>query len=171
MRTIEVVRTYLELAAPEALRAALLPDARVSVVRDDPFPIEGYRALYDAVGKAYHWTDRLAWSDETLAAHLERPEVSVWRLTCEERTAGFFELLAHDDGSAEIAYFGLLGDFHGRGLGKYLLTCAVREAWNTGASRVWLHTCTLDGDAALPNYLARGFTPFRTERYVATLPD
>ena len=40
-----------------------------------------------------------------------------------------------------------------------------------GATRVWLHTCTLDGEAALPNYLARGFTPFRTERYVATLPD
>ncbi len=31
--------------------------------------------------------------------------------------------------------------------------------------RVWLHTCTLDHPNALPNYLARGFTPYRTETY------
>ena len=171
MRTVDVVRTYLELPTPDALRPAPTPDAGVSVIRSDPSAVEGYRALYSGVGKAYHWIDRLAWSEETLAAHLARPDVQVWRLECDARTAGFFELETHDDGSVEIAYFGLLGDFHGKGLGKYLLTCAVREAWRAGAARVWLHTCTLDGEAALPNYLARGFTPFRTERYVATLPD
>jgi len=32
-------------------------------------------------------------------------------------------------------------------------------AWAWGAAYVWLHTCTLDAPAALPNYLARGFTP------------
>jgi len=30
---------------------------------------------------------------------------------------------------------------------------------------VWLHTCTLDSPNALPNYRARGFRPYRTERY------
>ena len=34
-----------------------------------------------------------------------------------------------------------------------------------GAKRVWLHTCTLDNPAALPNYLKRGFTPFKTEQF------
>jgi len=38
-------------------------------------------------------------------------------------------------------------------------------------ARVWLHTCTLDDPAALPNYVARGFRPFREERYEADLPD
>ena len=32
-----------------------------------------------------------------------------------------------------------------------------------GARRVWLHTCTLDNPAALPNYLKRGFVPVKTE--------
>jgi hypothetical protein len=41
----------------------------------------------------------------------------------------------------------------------------VRDAWTLGPKRVWLHTCTLDHPNALPNYLARGFTPYRTETY------
>ena len=64
-----------------------------------------------------------------------------------------------------IQLFGLLPEFSGKGLGKWLLVEAVERAWSLGASRVWLHTCTLDSPAALPNYLARGFKPFRTERY------
>jgi GNAT superfamily N-acetyltransferase len=71
----------------------------------------------------------------------------------------------------EIAYFGLAVRFFGRGLGKHMLTRAAEEAWAMGARRVWLHTCTLDSPAALPNYLARGFDPVRTETYDALLPD
>ncbi|MGE5733321.1 MAG: GNAT family N-acetyltransferase, partial [Gemmatimonas sp.] len=73
--------------------------------------------------------------------------------------------------SIEIAYFGLAPDFIGRGLGKAMLTRAVQEAFALGPVRVWLHTCTLDSPRALPNYLARGFTPTRRERYVAELTD
>ena len=64
--------------------------------------------------------------------------------------------------SVEVAHFGLLSAFHGRGLGGWLLTVALRRAQELG-DPVWLHTCTLDGPAALPNYLARGMVPYRTE--------
>ena len=81
-----------------------------------------------------------------------------------EESAGYFELLRHQDGSVEIAYFGLTPQFIGRGLGGALLTRAVEEAHAMGAERVWLHTCTLDSDRALPSYQARGFRPYKTER-------
>ena len=71
----------------------------------------------------------------------------------------------------EIAYFGLRPEFFGRGIGKAMLTRAAEEAWSLGATRVWLHTCTLDSAHALPNYLARGFTEFRRETFTAVLPD
>ena len=45
----------------------------------------------------------------------------------------------------------------------WLLTRAVEIAWEGGARRVWLHTCTEDHDAALPNYEKRGFELYRTE--------
>jgi len=57
----------------------------------------------------------------------------------------------------------------GQGLGKHLLSCAVRDAWALRPTRVWLHTCTLDHPHALSNYEARGFVAYKTEHYeVAT---
>jgi GNAT superfamily N-acetyltransferase len=100
-----------------------------------------------------------------IAGHLARPEISVWVLYHGNDVAGYFELAGGDDGSVEIAYFGLTGPYIGRGLGKHLLTCAVEQSWAMGASRVWLHTCTLDHPAALPNYHRRGFSAFKSETY------
>ena len=162
---MDVLRTYLEMRDPAALREASVADGALRFERADPCPVALYRALYRDVGEAYHWRDRLAWSDETLATHLAQPGVEVWVLHVGNERAGYAELVRHDDGSVEIAYFGLRAPFHGRGLGGHLLTATARRAWASGASRVWLHTCTLDGPAALPNYVARGFTPYRTETY------
>jgi hypothetical protein len=39
----------------------------------------------------------------------------------------------------------------------------VEEAWKLGQNRVWVHTCTLDHDAALANYKARGMVVYKTE--------
>ena len=167
---MDVVRTYLELRAPDQLRPGTHDgDAPVSVVRLDPCPAAHYRALYRDVGERYHWRDRLAWSDEELTRHLSRPGIEVWELRVDGETAGYFEL-KREAGEAEIVYFGLVERFHGRGLGKHMLTEAVTRAWAGGATRVWLHTCTLDGPAALPNYRARGFRETRTETYRTTVP-
>ena len=78
---------------------------------------------------------------------------------------GYFELSKQCDDSVEITYFGLMREYLGRGLGKALLSAAADRAWSLGASRVWLHTCTLDNPAALPNYLARGFEKYREEEF------
>jgi GNAT superfamily N-acetyltransferase len=164
-RVVEVVRTYLELRSPEQLKAAASPDPTLRFVLRNPISVEHYRRLYRAVGDRWYWHDRNAWSDDQLAAHLASPAISVWECLLGEETAGFFELVKHDDGTAEIAYFGLVEEAIGRGIGKAMLTRAAQEAWALGPSRVWLHTCTLDSPRALPNYLARGFEKTRTEVY------
>jgi GNAT superfamily N-acetyltransferase len=137
----------------------------LSLTLEKPCPTPLYRALYDLVGREYKWLERTTWSDESLRAFLARPESSVWVLRQDDRLAGYFELVRHDDGSVEIAYFGLAPMMIGRGAGKWLLTRAVEEAWRLNPTRVWLHTCTLDHPSALANYLARGFTPFKSETY------
>jgi len=123
--------------------------------------------LYREVGEAYHWLDRWTWSAEEWQAWVARPGYGLWILSYDGELAGFFELRWDESGACEIELFGLVRKFHGRGFGKHLLTAAVEIAWAIGATRVWLHTCTLDDPAALPNYLARGFTPVRTETYTA----
>ena len=165
MPRVEVVRTYLELRDPNSLRASAFPLPEARVVKRGPFPLQDYRRLYRDVGRQWYWRDRLTWSDRELADYLTSPDVSVWELLLGEASAGFFELRREADGSVEIAYFGLAPTFIGQGLGSALLTRAVQEAWALGANRVWLHTCTLDSPRALPNYIARGFEPFKTEHY------
>ena len=166
---MQVTRTYLEMRRPGQLVAAgeAMPDARIDRVIDCPPSF--YRYLYAEVGREWHWVDRLGWDDEAIRAHLAHDSIALWVLWVGGGPAGWFELKRHEDGSVEIAYFGVLPGFRRRGLGKELLTAAVAEAWNAGARRVWLHTCTLDDPAALPNYLARGFTPYKEETYTVDL--
>jgi ribosomal protein S18 acetylase RimI-like enzyme len=164
-----VTRTYLEMRSPADLRPAPTPDPEPRIERIEECPVSFFRYLYREVGRAFQWTDRLGWSDATVRQYLETPGVDLWLMSWHAAPAGYFELREHDDHSVEIAYFGLLPEFIGRGWGKYLLTRAVQGAWAAGAGRVWLHTCTLDHPAALPNYLSRGFLRLREEVY--ELPD
>jgi GNAT superfamily N-acetyltransferase len=167
MPPTKVRRLYLELRDPAELRPARASEALARVERRTPCPTDVYRQLYRDVGERWHWHDRLGWSDHRLAEHLARDAVSIFVLQVGADAAGYFELEKHDDGSVEIAYFGLRADFFGRGLGGELLTRAVDEAWRLGAQRVWLHTCSLDSPRALPNYVARGFRQFKEEWYTA----
>jgi GNAT superfamily N-acetyltransferase len=165
---VQATRTYLELRSPAQFRPAFgdFPDVAIERVAQ-PTPAL-YRHLYRTVGDAYHWRDRWDWTDDEIRAHLAQPGITlhVARRGRGDAMAGWYELRrVPDDGSVEIAYFGLMPDAIGRGLGKPLLSCAVRDAWALGATRVWLHTCTLDHPNALPNYRARGFTEYKTESY------
>ena len=168
---MEVTRTYLELHNREQFKAGFgdFPDITITSA-PQPQP-ELYRMCYRTVGEAFHWRDRWDWTDGEIAAHLADPAIQLFvamRITSKHaaRLAGWYELrrVAEDD-SVEIAYFGIVATEFGRGFGKHLLSSAVRDAWALGPRRVWLHTCTLDHPNALPNYLARGFTPYRTETY------
>jgi GNAT superfamily N-acetyltransferase len=171
MPTVTVERTYLEQREPPAdADAPALPHG-VHIQEEGDCTVGTFRELYTTVGRDFHWRDRLAWTDEQLAEYLRSPDVRIWIMREVDQLAGYFELCRHSDGSVEIAYFGLYPSHHGRGLGRALLTTAVAEGWGWGANRLWVHTCTLDGPAALPNYLARGFVPFNHERYDAVLPD
>ena len=170
MPTVAVTRTYLEMLRPDQLEAARLDDATIALDRVLECPASFFRYLYVEVGRSYEWTDRLPWSDEQIRARVARPEVSLWLLRVKGSPAGYFELERHGDSSVEIAYFGLLPEFLGRGLGKHLLTLAVETAWSLEAGRVWLHTCTLDDPAALPNYRKRGFIPYKQEVYETDVP-
>jgi GNAT superfamily N-acetyltransferase len=141
------------------------PGGAVRLERLSWCPASFYRYLYLSVGGAYRWRDRAQWPDETITTHLARPEIAVWLLTRGGAPAGYFELERHPDDSVEIAYLGLLPEAVGQRLGGWLLAEATSRAWALAPRRVWLHTCTLDHPAALPNYLARGFRVTRTETY------
>ncbi|MGH7548756.1 MAG: GNAT family N-acetyltransferase [Gemmatimonadales bacterium] len=163
---MRATRTYLELRKPGQFRPAFgnVPDLVVERV-ERPAP-DLYRHCYRTVGEAYHWRDRWDWTDEEIRAHLAQPGISLHVATRNGTLMGWYELRrVPDDDSVEIAYFGLAPGAIGHGLGKHLLSCAVRDAWTLGPARVWLHTCTLDHPHALSNYEKRGFVPYKTDAY------
>lgn len=163
MPTVTVTTTYLEIPGRADFRPAYSDSPELQLIESrEPLP-DFYRFLYGTVGRDYSWTDRLGWSDERLRAHLSRPSLTLLVLYVRGTPAGYVELEAesHEPGT-EVAYFGLFPHFHGRGLGKHLLSAGVERAFAAGPARVWVHTCTLDGPHALANYQARGFAPYKT---------
>ncbi len=158
----EVTTFYLEQTAASELRPASPAVPPLRVIRaEEPSPPFN-RFLYTAVGGDWYWIDRLSWSYAHWHAYLDRPELTTWVGYVRGTPAGYFELEQQDE-AVEIAYFGLLPQFIGRGLGGALLSAALRHSWELHPRRVWVHTCTLDGPAALANYQARGMRLYHQE--------
>ena len=119
-------------------RCRRAPSARASgidVVRQDHARPALWRYLYTEVGTEYHWIDRLRVDrrrNRRLLADPARLALAARRSTAARR------LLRAAHGArrrrVEIAYFGLLPEFIGRGLGGHLLTEAVERAWALGAT-------------------------------------
>jgi GNAT superfamily N-acetyltransferase len=140
---------YLEL---EQLRAAE-PNAGVRIEHAAVPHGALNRFFYVEIGRDLHWVDRLGWPAQRWQQWAER--VETWVAYERGTPAGYAEIqpLA---GRAEIAFFGLLEPFRGRGIGGALLTRATQRCLEL-SDRVTLNTCELDGPHALRNYEARGF--------------
>jgi GNAT superfamily N-acetyltransferase len=84
--------------------------------------------------------------------------------------AGFVELDRRREDEVEIAYFGLLPEFIGRGLGRYLLAWSIDKAFALApegiSHRLWVHTCNHDHPEALALYQRAGFDVYRQERLI-----
>lgn len=154
--------TYLHMTGPDELRPA--PD--VEDVELTPLPRTSalIRTTTERIGRPHAWPS-LGWSDQQWDAYTAGPARRFWALRHAGEAAGLADAELQAGGDVEITTFGLVPEAVGRGIGAFALTLAVRAAWALpGTSRVWLHTSDLDHPHALPNYLARGFRRFRTER-------
>jgi GNAT superfamily N-acetyltransferase len=155
-----VKTTYLQMfARPEGVVPP--PRAGLAVVYAQKPTVAYYRFLYDTVGRDYDWTSRMKLSDADLAAILHNPWVEVHVLVADGVPAGFAELDRRIEGEIELAQFGLMPEFIGQGLGRYFLQWIIDKARSYQPRRFWLHTCTQDHPAALPNYLKAGFAIYR----------
>jgi GNAT superfamily N-acetyltransferase len=161
---IAAVVTYLAMARPPAIPQTTL---ELAPLRGDP---GRYRALFRAVGSPWLWFSRAAWSDAALAAVINHPDVEALALRDADRDLGFLELDFREPGACEIAYFGLVPDAVGRGLGRALMHEAIARAFARPVERLWVHTCTLDDPRALPFYLRSGFSAYRRAIEIADDP-
>ncbi len=157
---MKVKTTYLEMfARPE--RVIPPPREGLAVVHARRPTVAYYRFLYDAVGRDYDWSSRKKLADAELAILLNDPRLDVHVLMADGVPAGFAELDRRIEDEIELVQFGLIREFIGQGLGRYFLQWTIDKAWSHDPRRFWLHTCTKDHPAALPNYLKAGFAVYK----------
>ena len=165
--TQEVKRSYLEINSLKDLKEVKKPPDDYSLKLLDPVNFQLNKFFYKNIGKKHRWVDRLIWTDTQWMDYVSSKNVKTYIFKKKDDLAGFFELISHEEKKEiEIAYFGLLEEFQNKNLGSFLLSEAIKKSFLNNINRVWLHTCSLDHENALNNYVARGMKIFKTETVI-----
>ena len=160
----EIKRKYLEIKSLNELIETLTPPIGYTVYFLNPPNFQLNKFFYKNIGKDHQWIDRLVWSEKEWIDYVFSEKVKTYILKKNEDICGYFELIFHNEKNEfEIAYFGLLQEYQNKKLGSFLLSFAIKKCFEQKINRVWVHTCSLDHDNALNNYLSRGMKIFKQE--------
>ena len=160
----KVERNYLEISSLEDFKDSFYNSDKHSVQLVDPVDFQLNKFFYKNVGKNHHWVDRLVWTEKQWIEYVSDKKVKTYVLKVKGDFAGYFELILHSNKKeVEIAYLGLLEEYQNQKLGSYLLSSAIKNSFLNKPKRVWVHTCSLDHQNALKNYIARGMKIFKKE--------
>ena len=160
----KVERNYLEISSLEDFKDSFYYSKKYSVELVNPVGFQLNKFFYKNVGKNHHWVDRLVWTEQQWIGYVSDKKVKTYVLKVKGDFAGYFELILHSNKKeVEIAYLGLLEEYQNQKLGSYLLSSAIKNSFLNKPKRVWVHTCSLDHQNALKNYIARGMKIFKTE--------
>ena len=161
---MKIERYYLEISSVESLKEVSSPNLNLQLEKIVKPNIEINKFFYKNVGKNHNWVDRLSWDNLKWISYLENNKVNTYVLKLKSDLVGYFEVIQDNSSkTTEIAYFGLLKEYIGKKFGGYLLSEAIKECFDLSSNKVWVHTCTLDHDHALKNYIGRGMKIFKTE--------
>ena len=160
----KIFRNYLELNSFNDFKEVKKPSDDYSAKLADPKDFQLNKFFYKSIGKKYRWVDRLVWTDQNWINYISDSKLFTHVLKDNKEIVGYFELIFYQDTrESEIVYFGILEEYFGKKLGGYLLSEAIKKSFSLGSVRTWVHTCSLDHENALKNYLARGMKIFKSE--------
>ena len=160
----EVKRNYLEIYSLQDLNEGYKPSNEYTLSLTDPMNFQLNKFFYKNIGKNHKWIDRLSWPEEKWINYVSNKNVKTYVFKLNNDLVGFFELIFHPEkNETEIAYLGILEEYQNKKLGSYLLSEAIKESFKKNINRVWVHTCSLDHQNALGNYISRGMKIYKTE--------
>jgi len=160
----KIERNYLEINSLTDLNDSSHYPKDYIIQLVEPADFQLNKFFYKNVGKKHNWIDRLIWTEKNWIQYTTDEKVKTYVLKKNDDLVGYFELIFHKEkNEIEIAYLGLLEEFHNQRLGSYLLSSAIKYSFLINPSRVWVHTCSLDHKNALQNYISRGMKIFKKE--------
>ncbi len=156
---IAAVVTYLEMRSRPNESPVAAPEG--IAVRRVPQPgLDWYRDLFRRVGQDWLWFSRLRMTDEELKAAIQDEGVDVFALSHNGEDKGLLEIDRRASPEIELKFFGLVGELVGMGIGRYLMSIAIEQAWSHNPDRFFVHTCTNDSQRAMAFYVKSGFVPY-----------
>lgn len=160
---IDYTITYLEMGERPSFDYPPLPiGSSAALLKASDPPVWYFLSLYDAVGRDYAWEDMHELPEGDVAEQLDRSHL--FTLLDHGWPQGFFMLEPMEEGRVDLAYFGMVPEAVGSGLGGWLLKTAILTGWDLpGTARMTVNTCTLDHPRALALYQKSGFMPVRRE--------
>ena len=161
---IEIKRFYLQIRSLEELNKVKKPSKSLMVERSsNNFQLNKF--FYREIGKKHRWVDRLSWSNETWINYLSNKNLHTCVLKKNDDLVGYYEKIYYEENNEfEIAYFGIMEEYIGKGYGGFLLSEALENCLKEKVKRIWVHTCSLDHENAIKNYLARGMKLYKEEK-------
>ncbi|MBT8475607.1 MAG: GNAT family N-acetyltransferase [Alphaproteobacteria bacterium] len=168
---VDYTVTWLEMTERPGYGYPPLPaNQPASLLQASLPPVWFFLSLYDAVGRDYAWEDAHSRDEDELQGWLSDPKVALFTLMAQGWPHGFFMLDGREAGTCDLAYFGMVPQAVGRGLGTWLLRTAILTAWDRPlVERLTVNTCTLDHPRALQTYQKNGFTPVRRQDFTRVL--
>ena len=157
----KIERFYLEINTINDLKTKPISSECFSLKEANKDNFDLNKFFYKQIGKRHQWVDRLIWQDKDWLKYISNENLRTYILKKENNLVGYFELIFNNN-DCEIAYFGILEEFIGKGFGGFLLSEALKIGFKK-ANRIWVHTCSLDHPNAIENYKSRGMKIFKTE--------
>jgi len=157
----KIDRYYLEIRSIEKLKSKIKLSDKYYLEKIESRDFELNKFFYKQIGKKHQWIDRLAWQDKDWIKYVSDKNLETYVLKKDNDLIGYFELIYTKD-SCEIAYFGILEEYIGKGIGGHLLSEAIKIGLKK-TKRIWVHTCSLDHPHAISNYKSVGMKIFKTE--------
>ena len=157
----KIERYYLEINSIEDLKTKEIPSDNFFLKEADKDKFDLNKFFYKQIGKKHEWIDRLIWQDKNWMDYISDKNLKTFILQNKNDLVGYFELIFNGN-DCEIAYFGILEEYIGKGYGGFLLSEALRIGFKN-SKRIWVHTCSLDHPNAIENYKSRGMKIFKTE--------
>lgn len=168
---IDYTVTYLEMPTRPTWPTPNLPIGQnTALVAASTPPADYFLYLYSTVGSDYEWTDWLDKSRSDVEAFIGNSQILLYTLMVDGWPGGFFMLDRTEMPICDLAYFGLVPQAIGRGLGNWFLSTAILTAWSDPETeKLTVNTNTLDHPRALGLYQKKGFQPVRREHHRRTL--
>jgi len=160
----KVQRFFLEIKKDKKPQQLIILPKNIEIFQETKKDINLNKFFYRQIGRDHFWRDRLLWSDKEWEKYINNKNLETGIMKINDNLVGFYEQEFHKNkNEIELIQMGILKEHQGKKLGSFLLNHIIQKAFNRGVERLWVHTCSLDHQHALSNYLSKGLSIFKEE--------